>query len=129
MSGVLVTGATTPVGRALVDSLLASPHYGERWARHWLDLVRYADSAGYEFDRDRPNAWRYRDYVVNAFNTDKPYDRFIREQLAGDELAPESQEARIASGYLRLGPEANIKTEQTRMDALDDILRMAGKLR
>ena len=71
----------------LVDKLLASPHYGERWARHWLDLVRYADSGGFEFDRDRPEAWRYRDYVVKAFNSDKPYDRFVKEQLAGDEYA------------------------------------------
>ena len=70
----------------LVDSLLASPHYGERWARHWLDLVRYADSGGFEFDVDRPEGWRYRDYVVNAFNKDKPYAQFVREQLAGDEL-------------------------------------------
>ena len=69
----------------VVDRLLASPHYGERWARHWLDLVRYADSGGFEFDIDRPQMWRYRDYVVNAFNSDKPYDQFIREQLAGDE--------------------------------------------
>jgi mono/diheme cytochrome c family protein len=77
----------------LIDRLLASPHYGERWTRHWLDLVRYADSGGFEFDVDRPEAYRYRDYVVRSFNDDKPYDRFIREQLAGDEFAPDSQEA------------------------------------
>jgi len=70
----------------VVDRLLASPHYGERWGRHWLDLVRYADSSGFEGDKDRPNAWRYRDYVIRAFNDDKPYDQFIREQIAGDEL-------------------------------------------
>lgn len=106
----------------LVDRLLASPHYGERWARHWLDVVRYADSGGYEYDRDRENSWRYRDYVVKSFNQDKPYDRFLQEQLAGDELFPDSAEARIATGYLRLGPENNLKNEQTRLDELDDIV-------
>ena len=70
----------------VVDQLLASPRYGERWGRHWLDVVRYADSGGYEHDFDYPNAWRYRDYVIHAFNQDKPYDQFVREQLAGDEL-------------------------------------------
>jgi mono/diheme cytochrome c family protein len=106
----------------LVDSLLASPHYGERWGRHWLDLVRYADSGGFEYDRDRPNAFRYRDYVIRAFNEDKPYDRFIREQLAGDETWPDSPDAHIATGYLRLGLENNLKTEQTRLDDLDDLV-------
>ena len=106
----------------LVDRLLASPHYGERWARHWLDLARYADSAGYEFDRDRPHAWRYRDYVIKALNDDKPYDRFIQEQIAGDELFPDSKEAHIATGFLRNGPEANIKTDETRLDELDDLI-------
>ncbi|MBY0507160.1 MAG: PSD1 and planctomycete cytochrome C domain-containing protein [Bryobacteraceae bacterium] len=106
----------------LVDRLLASPHYGERWARHWLDLVRYADSAGYEFDRDRPTAWRFRDYVVNSLNADKPYDQFIREQLAGDESANPGPEQFIATGYLRHGPEANIRTDQTRLDELDDLI-------
>jgi hypothetical protein len=106
----------------VVEDLLASPHYGERWARHWLDLVRYADSGGFEFDRDRANAWRYRDYVIRAFNEDKPYDRFLREQLAGDELWPDSGEAWVATGYLRLGAENNLKNEQTRMDELDDIV-------
>jgi mono/diheme cytochrome c family protein len=87
----------------LVDKLLASPRYGEQWARHWLDLVRYAESDGYRADDYRPNAWRYRDYVVASFNGDKPYDRFVQEQLAGDELWPDSPEARIATGYLTLG--------------------------
>ena len=87
----------------LVDSLLASPHYGERWARHWLDLVRYADSDGYKADDYRPDAWRYRDYVIAAFNNDKPFDRFVLEQLAGDELFPDNPEAVIATGYLRCG--------------------------
>ncbi len=88
----------------LVDRLLASPQYGQRWARHWLDLVRYADSDGYRSDAYRPNAWRYRDYVVRAFNGDKPYDRFLTEQLAGDELDPDDPELRVATGYFRLGP-------------------------
>ena len=85
----------------LVERLLASPHYGERSARLWLDLVRYADSDGYRIDQYRPQAWRYRDYVVRSFNADKPYDRFVREQLAGDELYPGDPEATIATGYLR----------------------------
>ncbi|MBI2688037.1 MAG: PSD1 domain-containing protein [Acidobacteria bacterium] len=106
----------------LVDKLLDSPHYGERWARHWLDLVRFSDSGGFEYDRERDNAWRYRDYVIRAFNSDKPYDRFLKEQLAGDELYPNSVEARVATGFLRLGVENNIRTEQTRMDELDDIV-------
>ena len=104
----------------LVDRLLESPHYGERWGRHWLDLVHYADSGGYERDFDWPSMWRYRDYVINAFNNDKPYDRFIREQLAGDEIDPESTEANIATGYLRMVLDNNIKDERTRMDELDD---------
>ena len=87
----------------IVDRLLASPRYGEHWARHWLDLVRYAESDGYRADDYRPNAWRYRDYVIASFNSDKPYDRFVQEQLAGDELWPDNPEARIATGYLTLG--------------------------
>jgi len=85
----------------LVDKLLASPRYGERWARHWLDLVRYADSDGYRIDDLRPTAWRYRDYVINAFNSDKPYDEFVREQIAGDEMTPRTPERMIATGFLR----------------------------
>ena len=86
----------------LVDTLLDSPHYGERWGRHWLDVARYGDSGGYEHDFDYPNAWRYRDYVINAFNEDKPYDQFIREQLAGDELDEVSFESLIATGFNRV---------------------------
>ncbi|MDZ4850191.1 MAG: PSD1 and planctomycete cytochrome C domain-containing protein [Pirellulaceae bacterium] len=85
----------------MVDELLDSPRYGERWARHWLDLVRYADSDGYRIDNYRPNSWRYRDYVIDAFNNDKPYDRFVQEQLAGDELFPEDAQAQIATGFMR----------------------------
>jgi len=87
----------------LVDVLLASPRYGEHAARFWLDLVRYADSDGYKQDTYRPHAWHYRDYVVRAFNSDKPYDQFVREQIAGDELAPQDPEAIVATGYLRHG--------------------------
>ena len=84
----------------LADRLLSSPKYGERQARRWLDLARYADSTGFQNDTSRPNMWRYRDYVINAFNQDKPYDRFIKEQLAGDEIAPNDQNALIATGFL-----------------------------
>ena len=72
----------------VVDRLLASPHYGERWARHWLDLARYAESEGFKSDETRPNAWRYRDYVIQSSTQNKPYDRFVKEQIAGDELWP-----------------------------------------
>jgi len=88
----------------LVDRLLASPHYGERWGRHWLDVVRFAETEGFEYDRYRPGAWRYRDYVIRSFNEDKPFDQFIREQLAGDEMEPDNRELRIAAGFHRLGP-------------------------
>ena len=87
----------------LVDRLLNGPAYGERWARKWLDLVRYADSDGYRNDHHRPRAWRYRDYVVDRLNADVPYDRFVKEQLAGDELFPEDPAATVALGYLRCG--------------------------
>lgn len=87
--------------RDLVDQLLASPRYGERWAQHWLDLVRYAESDGYRADAFRPHAWPYRDYVIKSFNTDKPYDQFVREQLAGDELDPDNPDVLVATGYLR----------------------------
>jgi len=85
----------------LVDDLLASPHYGERWAQHWLDLVRYAESDGYNQDAYRPSAWPYRDYVVKSLNDDKPYDQFVREQLAGDEIDPNNPDVLVATGYLR----------------------------
>jgi mono/diheme cytochrome c family protein len=106
-----------------IDKLLSSPNYGERWGRHWLDLARYADSGGYEFDIDRPHAWRYRDYVIRSFNEDKPYDQFIREQLANDQLKPGDAEALIATGFCRNGPTVdNANNEETRMDELDDMV-------
>ena len=88
----------------LVERLLASPHYGERWGQHWLDVVRYAETDGYEYDRYRPGAWRYRDYVIRSLNDDKPFDRFVTEQLAGDEIEPQSREMQVAVGFHRLGP-------------------------
>jgi hypothetical protein len=87
----------------LVDRLLDSPHFGERWARYWLDLVRYAETSGYERDQVKPNAWKYRDWVIQAINDDIPYDQFIREQLAGDEIPERSEATLIATGFLRLG--------------------------
>ena len=108
----------------LVDRLLASPRYGERWGRHWLDVVRYADTSGYSNDFERPNAWRYRDYVIRSFNQDKPYDQFIREQVAGDELYPGKAEAVIATGFLRAGPweHTGMSVEAvTRQQFLDDV--------
>ena len=89
---------------ALLDTLLASPHYGERWGRHWLDVVRYADSNGYEMDREKPLAWQYRDYVIRSLNEDKPFNRFVLEQIAGDELDNASPQTVIATGFLRVGP-------------------------
>jgi mono/diheme cytochrome c family protein len=88
----------------VVDRLLASPRYGERWAQHWLDVVRFAETEGYEYDRHIPGAWRFRDYAIAAFNADKPLDRFVREQLAGDEIDPASEELLVASTFHRLGP-------------------------
>ena len=114
---------------ALIDQLLASPHYGEQMARHWLDVVRYADSAGFSNDYPRPHAWRYRDYVVRAFNTDKPYDQFVREQIAGDELKPNDADHVIATGFLRMGPwehTAMSVKAVTRQQYLDDVVNSVG---
>lgn len=87
----------------LVDRLLASPHFGERWGRYWLDLVRYAETSGYERDQVKPKAWKYRDWVINAFNNDMPYDQFVLHQLAGDEIPDRDEQSVIATGLLRLG--------------------------
>lgn len=107
----------------VIEKLLSSQHYGERWGRHWLDLARFADSGGYEFDIDRPHAWRYRDWVIKSFNADLPYDQFIREQLAGDQLKPGDPESLIPTGFLRNGPTVdNADNEQTRSDELDDMV-------
>ena len=88
---------------ALIDRMLARPEFGQKWARHWLDLVRYAESDGFKQDAYRPYAWRYRDYVINAFNSDKPFDAFIVEQLAGDEIAPDDPQVTVATAFLRHG--------------------------
>ena len=108
----------------LVDSLLASPHYGEHWARHWLDLVRFAETNSFERDGLKPNAWKYRDYVIRSFNDDKPYDRFVREQLAGDELDEVTDDSIIATGYYRLGiwDDEPADPLQARFDQFDDII-------
>ena len=114
----------------LVDLLLASPHYGERMAQHWLDVVRYADSSGFANDYERGNAWRYRDYVVRSFNTDQPYDRFVRVQIAGDELEPESPAMLVAIGFLRMGPWELTGMEVARVARqrfLDDVTNSVGE--
>jgi hypothetical protein len=112
----------------LIDRLLASPHYGERWGRHWLDLARFAETDGFEHDAVRPHSWRYRDYVIRAFNEDKPYDRFIREQIAGDELWPADPEALTATGFNLLGPDMvdSSDQEQRRHNTLNDITDTAA---
>jgi len=114
----------------LVDRLLASPHFGEKWGRHWLDLVRFAETNSYEYDNPKPHAWRYRDYVIRALNEDKPYDRFIREQLAGDEMPNPSAAAIIATGYYRLGvwDEMPSDRELSRYDGLDDIVATTSQV-
>ena len=114
----------------VVDRLLASPHYGERWGRHWLDLARYADSHGYEHDFDYPHAWRYRDYVIRAFNQDKPYDQFVREQLAGDELDEVTFDSLTATGFYRIGPRVGFREKdnpQYRYEYLDDLIGTTGR--
>ncbi|NBV25030.1 MAG: DUF1549 domain-containing protein [Proteobacteria bacterium] len=115
---------------ALVNQLLASPAYGERWGRHWLDVVRYAESGGYEFDGFRPGAYHYRDWVIRAFNDGMPYDRFIRWQLAGDKLKPDTLEGASATGFLVAGPypgQITAKTiERIRYDQLDDMVSTIG---
>jgi mono/diheme cytochrome c family protein len=114
----------------LVDRLLASPHYGERWGRHWLDLARYAESHGYEQDYDRPTAFHYRDFVIQALNDDMPYDRFVQLQLAGDELEPDDANSMRATGFLAAGVHATQITanqvEKERYDELDDMSATVG---
>ena len=119
----------------LIDRLLASPHYGERWGQHWLDVVRYADTGGFSNDYERSNAWRFRDYVIRAFNDDKPYDQFIVEQLAGDELWEEQAEDNkksellVATSFLRMGPwdPAMVKAPEARQLYIDDVVNAVGQ--
>lgn len=119
----------------VVDRLLTSPHYGERWAQHWFDAIRYAESNGYEMDGDRPNAWRYRDFVVRSFNDDKPFDRFLTEQLAGDELAAgkdlrAAADLWVATGIHRAGPvhlvSGNTDPEILRQEVLTEYVQGVG---
>lgn len=118
---------------ALVDRLLKSPHYGERWGRHWLDVARYADSDGQESDRDRPTAYHYRDFVIRSFNDDRPFDQFVRWQLAGDEYEPQNPQAVAATGFLAAGtfaalPDKLMEDERLRnlYNELDDMLSTIG---
>ena len=112
----------------VVDRLLVSRHYGERWTRHWLDLARYADSEGFKSDQTRPNAWRYREYLVRSFNSDKPYDRFVREQIAGDELWSNDPDASLATAFNRLYPDEHNARNlvQRRQEILHDITSVVG---
>ena len=112
-----------------IDRLLASPHYGERWGRHWLDLARYADSNGFEFDFERPHAWHYRDWVIDSLNADKPYDQFMMEQIAGDEITPGNFQALVATGFCRNGPTVgNQSLEKHRWDELDDVISTTAEV-
>jgi mono/diheme cytochrome c family protein len=113
----------------LIDRLLASPQYGERWGQHWLDVTRYADTGGFSNDYERSNSWRYRDYVIRAFNNDKPYNEFVMEQLAGDEMDPKNPEMIVATGFLRMGPfdPAMVMKEEARQLYLDDVVNGVGQ--
>ena len=141
----MIHEATTLFTQQLIDQLLNSPHYGEQWGRHWLDAVRYADSSGFANDWERPNTWRYRDYVIRAFNNDKPFDEFIREQIAGDEIVaqrkaegrkPDNSKATdaellIAAGFLRMGPWEHTGmsvAKVTRQLFLDDVTDSVGQV-
>ena len=123
----LADQSSKALGR-VVDRLLDSPHYGERWTRHWLDLARYADSEGFKSDQTRPNAWRYREYLIRSFNGDKPYNRFVREQIAGDELWSNDPDAGLATAFNRLYPDEHNARNlvQRRQEILHDITSVVG---
>ncbi|HZN66248.1 MAG TPA: DUF1549 and DUF1553 domain-containing protein [Tepidisphaeraceae bacterium] len=131
-----VEDASPDAYEKFVDRLLASPHYGERWGRHWLDVVHYGETHGYDKDKPRPNAWPYRDYVIRSFNQDKPYSRFVQEQLAGDVLFPDTPDGVIATGFIAAGPwdfvghtelrEGTADKEITRSLDRDDMLMTAA---
>ena len=115
----------------LIDELLASPRYGEKWGRHWLDLARYGDTGGFEQDPYLLYAWRYRDYVIDSFNNDKPYDRFVKEQIAGDELYPDDPASMTGTGFYTVGPNRDMlfKVEDTnRFETLIDMVDTTGSV-
>ncbi|MEO6434261.1 MAG: DUF1549 domain-containing protein, partial [Tepidisphaeraceae bacterium] len=128
----LVSDPSADAYEKLVDRLLASPRYGERWGRHWLDVVHFGESHGYDKDKPRPNAWPYRDYVIRSFNEDKPYSRFVREQLAGDVLYPGTTDGIVATGFIAAGPwdfvghvelrEGTVDKQITRSNDRDDMV-------
>ncbi len=130
-----VEDASIKAYETLVERLLASPQYGERWGRHWLDVARYAESDGFEYDRLRPNAWGYRDYVIKSFNEDKPYDRFMQEQVAGDVMAPVTEDGIVAPSLLVCGPwdaagaiQANVTQRSiAREDEMEDLVSVVGQ--
>ena len=125
-----VADKSTDAYPKLVEQLLNSPHYGERWGQHWLDVVRFAETDGFEYDTHRKDAWRYRDYVIRAFQNDKPYDRFLTEQLAGDEIAPKEDETLVAAGFNRLGPlrknAGNQEVASSRNEVLTEMTNVVG---
>ena len=128
-SGAALPSSPPSAYERLLDRLLASPRYGERWGRHWLDLARYADTSGFHNDLDRPYAWKYRDYVIRSFNDDKPYARFIAEQIAGDEVEGADEQTLIATGFCRNGPSNDDNMGKTReaieqyhADRMDDVI-------
>lgn len=125
-----LTDARPDAWERLVDQLLSSPHYGEHWARHWLDLVRYAETNSFERDGKKPNAWKYRDYVIRSFNADKPYDQFVMEQLAGDELDEVTEDSITATGYYRLGiwDDEPADPVQALADEKDDLVSTTGQV-
>src|SRR5690606_27788613 len=121
--------------KTVVERLLASPHYGERWARHWLDVIRFGESQGFERNRIRDNAWRYRDWVIKAFNRDMPYDQVVRLHIAGDVLQPNDLDALLATGYLVCGTwdqvghnEGSAEMQKAvRQDDLEDMVSTLGQ--
>ncbi|HUQ91477.1 MAG TPA: DUF1553 domain-containing protein [Bryobacteraceae bacterium] len=129
---LFVRDASAEAYEKLVDRLIASPQYGERWGQRWLDVVRYADTNGYELDAERAHAWRFRDYVIKSFNSDKPYSRFVQEQLAGDELFPGDKGALIATGFHRAGPihlvGGNQDDEMNRQEVLTEMTSAVGSV-
>ncbi|PYV39968.1 MAG: hypothetical protein DMG06_21655 [Acidobacteria bacterium] len=128
--GAFLQSATPEALDRVVTDLLCRPGYGERWARHWLDLVRYAETNGYERDATKPHVWRYRDYVIRSLNEDKPFDRFVLEQLAGDELPDANAETLVATGFYRLGPwdDEPADPKADRYDQLDDVVSTTSQV-